>query len=135
VPKWNPPTLEGISPQTIEATFFHHDSPFSKGGPVLETVKNSRNLFLRNSLPTETFVESIVKGTHTTSTPLALTRREIIDDIIKVYEGKHGVREKVEEILDRKTRVLQDPDNQGCLGACSAYWCFRQLISVLGWIN
>jgi hypothetical protein len=115
---WSPSTIADINPATIEASFFNHDSPFFGDKPTLavEVPEQIPPSFLRFSLPTEYYVESVVKGTTTNSTPLALTREEVIDDILQTFQQKAGAREKIEEILDRKTKVLDDPDNQGCLG-------------------
>ncbi|KAH7107601.1 3-hydroxyisobutyryl-coenzyme A hydrolase [Auriculariales sp. MPI-PUGE-AT-0066] len=122
--EWQPSTIQDIKPVTIQASFFDRNSPFFGGDkqPTLDIAvpEETPPSFLRFSLPSEYYVESVVKGTDSKSTPLALTREEVMNEVLKTFNWKHGVREKVDEILDRKTQVLNDPDNVGCLGWVSS---------------
>lgn len=100
-PKWQPATLEDIKPEDDVATPYFETSPEL---PALELL-NQRDYreypYPEFGLPSERDVEALVtQGT--------MNRREVVRALIAQKGGKLGVREVVEEILDRKTTWNDD---------------------------
>lgn len=117
---WKPATLEEVDHNTVIDNFFKPTSPFLQDKPTLalEAPPSSGPppSFMRFSLPSEHYVESVVRGTLVSSGPHALTAEEVIEIVCRTFKNKPGTREKVQEIIQRKCRVLDDPDKFGCLG-------------------
>lgn len=93
-PNWSPDSLDKVSQEDVES-FFTHKTDFellpkeagSTGGNWMEYP----HAF---GLPREIEVqEKVTDG----------SRQQIVDEFVKKTEGKQGVKEKVNEILDRKT--------------------------------
>jgi len=64
----------------------------------------------RYSLPTEQDISEAVLGSHKTSGKTGITLPELIIKFEKLRLGKHGVREKVEEIVERKCDLVDNAD-------------------------
>lgn len=100
-PKWQPATLEDVNPEEdIAEPFFEVSSDL----PELKLL-NERDYreypHTEFALPSEREVESLVmEGT--------MNRREVVRALIAKKQGKLGVREVVDEILDRKTTVNEN---------------------------
>ncbi|CAG8528864.1 9800_t:CDS:2 [Ambispora gerdemannii] len=106
-PSWSPPTLEQISNAEIENFYFK--------SPAHSDILNLLNprTFLQYphakfGLPTESDIKKVVTGQNRDVGPLAMTKKEIVDFFLKDRKGKIGTREKVIEVLDRKTRSAND---------------------------
>ncbi|KAI5367591.1 putative enoyl-CoA hydratase/isomerase, ClpP/crotonase-like domain superfamily [Septoria linicola] len=99
-PKWSPESLDKVS-QTDVNGFFEHETQFdllsTDAGSTGEDYKEYPHAWI--GLPTEIEVQNTVRG---------YTREQIVEQFLKKTNGKQGVKEKVNEILDRKTRV-DDP--------------------------
>ncbi|GAA5822752.1 hypothetical protein JCM11251_004366 [Rhodosporidiobolus azoricus] len=115
-PAWQPATLEEVRDKDLHTLFFSNKPPFSSP-PVprldFKQTRRSRPRALapfkesphrKYLLPREVDVERIVKGEDAGSDEYAVTREEVVDRLVQRYNGKVGVKEKVEEILSRKTR-------------------------------
>lgn len=106
-PNWTPATLEEVSDQDVEA-FFDFNSPSTfelldqDAGGNGKDYKSYPHAYI--GLPRESEIQNAVFENK--------TKQEIVDLFIKKTEGKQGVKEKVEEILSRKTTV----DGNGKLG-------------------
>ncbi|GAA5848149.1 hypothetical protein JCM8547_004423 [Rhodosporidiobolus lusitaniae] len=114
-PSWSPSTLSDVTPDSIHKLFFSSQPPFSN--PPLPTLnfKKSRRArplafgpyktspHARFALPTEKDVEKIVKGEDAGSNDYAVTKEEVLERLTSRWQGKVGVKEKVEEVLRRKT--------------------------------
>ncbi|BGP13734.1 hypothetical protein JCM10213_009051 [Rhodosporidiobolus nylandii] len=114
-PAWSPTSLAEVSTKTIQSIFFSNSPPFSN--PPLPNLdfKKSRKArpfalapyktspHARWALPTERDVEKVVKGEDAGSDDFAVTRAEVIERLERRWNGKVGVREKVEEVLGRRT--------------------------------
>jgi 3-hydroxyisobutyryl-CoA hydrolase len=96
-PKWNPASLEEITPDSnIADPFFEMD-----GVERLKLLNDHDWKQYPNGkfgLPTEAHIEDIVKSHN-------LAPKEIINYLMKETHGKQGVREVAQEILSRKTQV------------------------------
>ncbi|GAA6061671.1 hypothetical protein JCM10212_000854 [Sporobolomyces blumeae] len=134
-PHWSPPTLADVTPESLQRTFFSSPAPFenppvptfnprtatnkAKGNNTNKGVGQAERLnplpaykvhpYAKFGLPTERRIEQVVKGEAKDSGDYALTRREVVERFVKLQPGKVGVREKVEEVLDRRT-VVADQD-------------------------
>lgn len=117
-PAWKPATLEEVSDKHIQQTFFAHPPPF-KNPPVPQLDFSRKNrpgayAAYKNSphakwtLPSEREIEKIVKGEDGGSDGYAVTKQEVIDRLLQRWNGKVGVKEKVEEVLRRKTIVADE---------------------------
>ena len=97
-PEWQPKDLEGVSRQDVE-TFFSNDQ--QQPLQLLNTGDGTAYDEYPHAwigLPKEKEVEQAVKDGPSTS------REDIVRHFLSVKNGKMGVREKVEEILARKTQ-------------------------------
>ncbi|KAM3422986.1 hypothetical protein BST61_g464 [Cercospora zeina] len=94
-PKWSPESLEKVSDADVKS-FFNHRSQFdllgTEAGGTGEDYKEYPHAWI--GLPTEYEVQGMVRG-H--------TREQIIENCFRRFNGKQGVKEKVTEILNRKT--------------------------------
>ncbi|KAK9244159.1 ClpP/crotonase-like domain-containing protein [Lipomyces tetrasporus] len=66
----------------------------------------------QNGLPTENEVEQFVLGEAKHSGPFLATKEEVAEHFVEDYRGKVGVREKVSEILDRKTQIVKGHEDE-----------------------
>ncbi|CZR57248.1 related to enoyl-CoA-hydratase [Phialocephala subalpina] len=96
-PAWQPASLEDVKPdEDIANPFFEVE-----GADRLELLSDSdyrEYPNLRFNIPSERQVEEMVKGG-------VLSREEIVRKFVDARQGKQGVKEVVEEVLNRKTTV------------------------------
>ncbi|KAL8736010.1 MAG: hypothetical protein Q9166_000572 [cf. Caloplaca sp. 2 TL-2023] len=94
--QWDPPTLEGVSNEDVES-FFRIEEGEERLRLLTQGLDYDRYPFERDlGLPREEHVERVVKEK-------ARERKEVVDMMVEAKEGKIGVREKVEEVLGRRT--------------------------------
>jgi 3-hydroxyisobutyryl-CoA hydrolase len=114
-PAWSPSTLAEVSEKSILTNFFSPASPYLDPKPELSEVpehfKEPRNP-MRFSLPTQEDVRHYVMQDTPTGGGLAVTRDQVIKHFEEETHGKGGVREKVSEILDRKTQPEKGASEQ-----------------------
>ena len=95
-PNWSPDSLEKVSQSDVDG-FFNHTTDFEllseEAGSTGADWKEYPHSF---GLPTEIEVQNTVRG---------YTREQVLEQFLKKTNGKQGVKEKVSEILDRKTSV------------------------------
>jgi 3-hydroxyisobutyryl-CoA hydrolase len=113
-PNWSPATLKEISDATIRSNFFSDDSPYLSSAPTLTipdhvTPNKDRNP-MRYCLPTEKEIGSMVRGSHPASGKSGLTLPELMSKFEDLRKGKHGVREKVLEVVQRKCDIVDNAD-------------------------
>ncbi|CAG8503292.1 10539_t:CDS:2 [Ambispora leptoticha] len=106
-PNWNPQTLEQISDEEIE-NFYFKSPAHSNTLNLLNPRTFISYPHARLGLPTESDIKKVVTGQNRDVGPMAMTKREIVDFFLKERKGKIGTREKVMEVLDRKTRSADD---------------------------
>ncbi|KAF2216417.1 hypothetical protein CERZMDRAFT_93712 [Cercospora zeae-maydis SCOH1-5] len=99
-PNWSPESLEKVSDADVDS-FFSHESQLDLLGTEAGSTGEDYNEYPHAwiGLPTEYEVQAMVTGE---------TREQIIEHCLKRFGGKQGVKEKVTEILNRKTEV-DDP--------------------------
>ncbi|KAL8786173.1 MAG: hypothetical protein Q9213_002943 [Squamulea squamosa] len=99
--QWEPATLEGVSNDDVES-FFRIEEGEDSLRLLTQGLDYDRYPFERDlGLPREEHVEQVVKGK-------ARRRQELVDAMVEAKEGKIGVREKVEEVLGRRTGTDDD---------------------------
>ncbi|KAK9235199.1 ClpP/crotonase-like domain-containing protein [Lipomyces kononenkoae] len=96
-------------PESLQATFAELDQLGHDRSA--EEVAYKEYPF-HNSLPTEKEVEQFVLGEARNSGPFLATKEEVIEYFLVEYRGKIGVREKVAEILDRKTQIVKGHEDE-----------------------
>lgn len=106
---WSPATLEDVKAQAIHDIFFSSKAPpTTQVLPLSLTATKQKPYtqypFRGYGLPSEEDVERVVTGEAKGSGSLSLTRDEVIETLQRRWKGKVGLRQKVEEILDRKTK-------------------------------
>lgn len=102
-PQWEPSALEAVSAEDVEAFF-----RIEEGEEGLQLLTQGRDYerypFERIlGLPREEHVEEVVM-----SGGLKRRRGEVVGQIVEGKEGQIGVREKVEEVLDRRCGVDEE---------------------------
>ncbi|CAO3651272.1 unnamed protein product [Cunninghamella blakesleeana] len=108
-PEWKPATLDQTSDTDIVANYFNAASPLSL---ELLTNKDYKQYPHRKyMLPSEDDIKAVVTGEAPDVGNYALSRQEIVDYIVRDRNGKQGVKQKVSEVLQRKTKVLNDEGN------------------------
>ena len=113
-PAWSPSTLAEVSEEYILTKFFSPSSEYLNPEPNLdipvglEPPKNP----MRYSLPTEGDVQRYVIQDTPSSGGLAVTKDQVINHFEGKTHGKGGVREKVADILDRKSELEKGADAQ-----------------------
>ncbi|EAU88738.2 3-hydroxyisobutyryl-Coenzyme A hydrolase isoform 1 [Coprinopsis cinerea okayama7 len=113
VPAWSPSKLEDVAPEAV-SRFFDSTSSFIQGLPALEIPQGLEaipdNRHLKYALPTEAEIGAVVKGSHPGAGDMGWTAEEVQTFFSKQYPGKHGVREKVEEVLQRRCTIIDNVD-------------------------
>ena len=108
--KWTPATLEEVSQTSIESIFFSSTPPFDNPPLVNLPRLHPGNAYksyphAKFSLPSELEIQDVVTGNASGSGKYALTKEEVVKVLTRGRNGKIGVREKVEEVLNRRSTV------------------------------
>lgn len=108
--EWSPNAISDVQHDEIRKTFFNAPSsttprlpPLPKGAKVYSQYPH-----VHFALPSEVFIGRVVRGDTPDSGSFALSKQEVLDWFEREWDGKIGVREKVLEVLDRRTKVMQD---------------------------
>ncbi|KAG9099351.1 hypothetical protein FS749_001411 [Ceratobasidium sp. UAMH 11750] len=104
-PGWSPATLEETRPDVIKK--FFDDSAYVASAPRLELNRSaSGDRLLRYALPSEGVVQAAIQGSLPGSGSFALTPAELVASFEGKYGQKIGMRQKLEEIIDRRCKVV-----------------------------
>jgi 3-hydroxyisobutyryl-CoA hydrolase len=106
-PKWSPDTLQEIPDEKIIETFFNTDSPLLSNMPHLSLSAAVTVSTTDYALPSETEIEMVVVGEHVGSDDMSLNLQELLEKPDRLWRGKHGVREKLREVFQRRCRVVE----------------------------
>ncbi|CAG8435187.1 4601_t:CDS:2 [Funneliformis mosseae] len=105
-PVWNPSKLEDISDDAIENFYFESSE---KHHLNLLNIRSFENYpYSRFALPTEEEIRKVVTGETPDAGSVSMTQQEIVDFFLKDRKSKIGVREKVMEVLNRKTTQIDN---------------------------
>ncbi|ERF74304.1 hypothetical protein EPUS_01991 [Endocarpon pusillum Z07020] len=110
-PKWNPARLEDVTDEDVTSFFrvsredesriqLFEPSPYGVD-PSFKEAQYHDYPHAQMALPREEVIRTCV-------TQAPRTRRMIVDEMLRRWERKLGVSEKVEEVLDRKTETGED---------------------------
>ncbi|GBB93781.1 hypothetical protein RclHR1_02230007 [Rhizophagus clarus] len=103
-PKWNPSKLDDISDDEIEKFYFESSE---KHHLNLLNIRSFENYpYSRFALPTEEEIQKVVTGETPDAGSVSMTQQEVVDFFLKDRKAKIGVREKVLEVLNRKTTQI-----------------------------
>lgn len=111
---WSPSTLAEVSDASITKNFFANPPPFSNpplsGLPFRHVQAKGARPYkayphARYSLPTEDNIRDVVTGDAKGSGQYAMKEDEIVKKLLKQWQGKVGVEEKVREVLSRRTKA------------------------------
>ncbi|EIE75709.1 hypothetical protein G6F46_007991 [Rhizopus delemar] len=99
--KWQPSELSQVDDRQIKQDYF--DSP----SPLRLELLNKRDFkkypHRKYMLPSEEDIMRVVTGEAPDVGNYALNRQQVIDYLLRERQGKQGVKQKVSEVLDRKT--------------------------------
>jgi len=113
-PAWSPGTLEEISDAEILQKFFSTDSPYLSSAPKLTVPEHLSAVKDRNpmryTLPTEKEISNMVRGSHVSSGKAGIKMEELVSKFEDLRHGKHGVKEKVIEVAQRKCEIVDNAD-------------------------
>ncbi|KAK9474387.1 mitochondrial 37S ribosomal protein mS47 [Dipodascopsis tothii] len=108
-PQWDPASFDQITELDAYERFFKATDAdaetlgeYWKGLDALKTTYDQYPY--NNGLPTEAEVRAYVLGEDPDSSSFLMTKDEIVKYFVEEYRGKVGVKQKVADILDRKTQ-------------------------------
>ncbi|GJJ13106.1 hypothetical protein Clacol_007356 [Clathrus columnatus] len=110
-PAWVPEYVSAVMDDHIEKTYFDSNSPFWIGKGELDFVVDSQQPYPNFGLPFEEEIKLRVTGAHTDSGGMSLDLEELIQQCESSRPGKHGVREKVLEIVQRRCKIVPESSN------------------------
>jgi 3-hydroxyisobutyryl-CoA hydrolase len=116
-PAWSPAEPERVEDEDVVLRFFSPRSPLLAGKPALAQItaadagKKDRRT-TRFALLREDEIGALVRGSHGSSAAFAMTKDELLDKAAAIANGKSGVREKVLEVVGRRTKVERDGEGQ-----------------------
>jgi len=107
---WSPSTLQDISHDQIREIFF---SPPADDAVQLTSAPAGRPAYTEYphagfALPSEKLIAKVVKGETSDSGSFAPTEKDVMQWFQREWDGKIGVKEKVQEVLKRKTKRSDD---------------------------
>lgn len=107
---WSPSTISDISHDQIRKTFFTAPTSSSPQLPPLpEGVKSyTQYPHVQFALPSEALIGRVVRGDAPDSGSFALSKKEVLEWFEREWDGKIGTREKVLEVLQRRTKTMDD---------------------------
>ncbi|ORX45076.1 ClpP/crotonase [Hesseltinella vesiculosa] len=103
---WEPATLDEVDDQKIKADYFN--APSSLTLSLLNNSDYKQYPHRKYMLPTEEEIKQVVTGEAPNVGNYALSKQEVLDYVVRERNGKQGVKQKVLEVLERKTK----DDNQ-----------------------
>lgn len=110
-PAWSPEELSGLTDHDVKQTYFHKESPFLAGKEQLHFLVDSQPPRPTYGLPSEEEIEQRVTGSHADSGGVSLNLEELIQQCEMSRPGKHGVREKVLDVVQRRCKDIPATSN------------------------
>ena len=107
---WSPSTISDISHEQVRKTFFAAPSSSSAQLPPLDKSDKPYTQYphVHFALPSEALIGRVVKGDTPDSGSFALSKKEVLEWFEREWDGKIGTSEKVLEVLERRTKTMQD---------------------------
>ncbi|KAH9832925.1 3-hydroxyisobutyryl-coenzyme A hydrolase [Rhodofomes roseus] len=113
-PNWQPSTINEVSDEFIQKSFFPKLNADDKTSPRLNVpqwladAEHKVQNPMIYGLPTEQEIGKLVLGSHKSSGSTVLTLDELIAKLEEQKKGKSGVRAKVTEVVQRKCTTQED---------------------------
>lgn len=111
---WTPKTLAEVSDEKIREDFFDPKSPFLANVPQLAVKAETSSPRRSYALPSEDEIRLLVLGSHATSGDKGQTLDSLLAHLRQVQGDKHGLTEKVTEVVSRRCKV-RNVDGHGYL--------------------
>ncbi|KAF9024352.1 ClpP/crotonase [Hymenopellis radicata] len=117
-PVWDPPRLEEVD-STILGRFFATNSPyvttdapkFGLSDDQFQILETRITPFHEYGLPSEDEIEDVIRGLAPNSPSLSMTRTEVITFFTDHHKDRYeDVKDKVEEVVDRRCRIVDNSD-------------------------
>lgn len=106
---WKPSDLKEVDARQIKQDYFDSPSPLRLDFLVKRDYKKYPHR--KYMLPSEQDIMRVVTGEASDVGNYALNRQQVIDYFVRERQGKQGVKQKVAEVLDRKTiEIEKDAD-------------------------
>ncbi|KAI0317463.1 ClpP/crotonase [Amylostereum chailletii] len=108
-PQWSPGSLKEVNIADLEKKFFQ-EAPSSQQLTLPEFLQGPHDTPpdpMRYALPTEGVIRKEIVGESKSSSGTALTLDELVERLEQVTDNKHGVREKVREVVARRCELDQ----------------------------
>lgn len=97
---WTPPSLGDVDPESVKVLFDSKKSELAEGFDIQKIAVTRHASF---GLPNEDDVERAL-GQDQGKGEMGLG--QLIEELEFQFKGKHGIRERVEEIVARKARLV-----------------------------
>lgn len=107
-PKWQPEQLSQVDDVKLKQQYF--DSPSPLRLELLSSRDYKKYPHRKFMLPSEQDIKRVVTGEAADVGNYALNRQQVIDHLLRERHGKQGVKQKVSEVLDRKTTESKKED-------------------------
>ncbi|KAI9331143.1 ClpP/crotonase-like domain-containing protein [Pilaira anomala] len=108
--QWKPSSLKDVDDSKIKQQYFDSPSPLR-----LELLSN-RDFKMyphrKYMLPSEEDIKRVVTGESADVGNYALNRQQVIEHLVRERHGKQGLKQKVLEVLDRKTIENQKDEDK-----------------------
>lgn len=113
-PAWSPTTVAEVTDSIVKQ--FFDGSQLVSAAPKLDIEDESSPLGRRRSqtfgLPSEEEIAQVVSGAHPQSGAFSLTLDELVEQLIVITGGKHGVEAKVREVAARRCKKIEENGRQ-----------------------
>ena len=114
-PAWSPDNLESVNRVEMTKNLFSEHSPFTSSAPSLELPSRLTDVQelkpYKYALPTEREIGLEVRGAEpSTSAGTGLKLDELVSLFVNRRPGKHGVREKVLDVVQRRCDIVDNAD-------------------------
>ncbi|KAF7725287.1 hypothetical protein EC973_000297 [Apophysomyces ossiformis] len=101
-PQWKPNNLSEVDLSHIKSEYFH--GPCQRQLELLPARDYKHHPYRKYALPSEEDIRYVVTN-QSRLLPPTMTRQTVVDYFVAARKGKFGVRQKVLEVLRRKTRT------------------------------
>ncbi|KAG2225376.1 hypothetical protein INT45_005620 [Circinella minor] len=109
-PNWQPSAITDIKFDKIKEEYF--DSPSPERLELLTTKDYKQYPHRKYMLPSEDDVKRVVTGEAADVGNYALSREEVVQYFLRDRNGKQGVKNKVLDVLERKTHILENDETK-----------------------
>lgn len=109
-PNWEPSSLSQVDDVKIKQQYFDSPSPLRLEMLSSRDYKNYPHR--KYMLPSEEDIKRVVTGEAADVGNYALNRQQIVEHLLRERQGKQGLKQKVSEVLGRKTIVNQKDEDK-----------------------